>query len=363
MDPYAGSSNQSGAWYPNKGKKVHRSPMPQPPSYTPTNSGGSPQRTTNVHARQRHNQYNQRADAFNVASAAAPRQFHSSVNQGPLNSDYRGGTFANNSNRSQNNATDFIGAAIPGGSKMFENPMAQAGVNYLQNGVKEKMASYTPGLTDFHSRLKYHFDVDHNYVLMKLKLILFPKQVSWARKKVQREPTDANATMEPPRRDVNAPDLYIPLMSFVTYAIISSSSKRVNFTPEILWAVMSLSLAVQALQCIILRLGFHLHRASVSIVDLIAYTGYAYVGLCLNTLAHECFGTFAFYLVLLWTSCALGYFYIKTLALPMFGTSDNSYAGNMGSYNSLHSKKSKQYFLFGFGLSQPLLMWWMCYTK
>jgi hypothetical protein len=58
-------------------------------------------------------------------------------------------------------------------------------------------------------RVKPHFNVNNSYVIRKLRIVLFPwihKQ--WGRKSHR---TDAGVTeYQPPRDDVNSPDLYIP---------------------------------------------------------------------------------------------------------------------------------------------------------
>eukprot|EP00941_MAST-03F_sp_MAST-3F-sp1_P002739 g2739.t1 len=390
MDPYSGSSSSS-----NTDNWHHPSAQDYQKDASPTQT-----HQTTAHSRQR----NQRANAFKAASSSAgggarrlpkrsPPQFKATSKQqwdtgspGVGNSPSFSSQGFNNAGGSSSAGTGqfggsgeaaaFVGAALPGGEKMFENPMAQAGVNYLQAGVQQQFATYIPGITDLYYRFKYHFDVDQYYVMNKLKLLLYPKQTSWARKQkqgdggtqYQRKSSDAGlkseVTMAPPREDVNAPDMYIPLMAFTTYAIISSLlyGESGQFTPEVLWSVMTMSLSMQALQCLLLRIGFHFHSATISFIDLISYTGYIYVGLCINTLAGIFLGRLMYYLALAWTSGALGYFYIKTLAKAMFSEPQNSFANQMGPPQNLRQiKKSKQYFLFAVGLAQPLLMWFLAY--
>lgn len=78
--------------------------------------------------------------------------------------------------------------------------------------------------------LKVYFDVTNGYVLHKLKIILFPflvKEDEW------RRGGNFNATVgdidedidgmstSAPRNNLQAPDLYIPLMSFISYLLIT----------------------------------------------------------------------------------------------------------------------------------------------
>lgn len=61
--------------------------------------------------------------------------------------------------------------------------------------------------------LKHHFNVSNSYVMHKLQLVVFPwRHKPWTRK-VRR--TEAGHTeWQPPRDDINSPDLYIPRASF-----------------------------------------------------------------------------------------------------------------------------------------------------
>ena len=76
--------------------------------------------------------------------------------------------------------------------------------------------------------LKCYFDVTNQYVFNKMKIIIFPfmlKEEQWKRGQSTTEAAFSNAENEEerflPRCDVQAPDLYIPLMSFVTFILIT----------------------------------------------------------------------------------------------------------------------------------------------
>jgi hypothetical protein len=65
------------------------------------------------------------------------------------------------------------------------------------------------------STLKYYFAVDTACVVRKLGLLLFPfAHDRWEVQYQEGEPVQ-------PRHDANAPDLYIPLMAFVTYICVA----------------------------------------------------------------------------------------------------------------------------------------------
>ena len=85
--------------------------------------------------------------------------------------------------------------------------------------------------------LKVYFDVTNSYVLRKLKIILFPfllRGDDWKQTKTDAFSADSfsgEIGMEEtftPRNDLQAPDLYIPLMSFVTFVLITAFYKGGN---------------------------------------------------------------------------------------------------------------------------------------
>ena len=68
------------------------------------------------------------------------------------------------------------------------------------------------------SSVKYYFDIDTSYVIMKLKTILVPfMHKNWERIPEQ---VAGGVTYKSGRQDVNAPDLYIGVNSFVTYVLL-----------------------------------------------------------------------------------------------------------------------------------------------
>uniref|UniRef100_A0A8C7ES19 Protein YIF1 n=1 Tax=Neovison vison TaxID=452646 RepID=A0A8C7ES19_NEOVI len=65
------------------------------------------------------------------------------------------------------------------------------------------------------NKLKYFFAVDTAYVAKKLGLLVFPyTHQNW-------EVQYSRDVPLPPRQDLNAPDLYIPTMAFITYVLLA----------------------------------------------------------------------------------------------------------------------------------------------
>ena len=60
--------------------------------------------------------------------------------------------------------------------------------------------------------LKHHFNVSNSYVIKKIQLVLFPWfHKPWSRK--LRRTEQGQTEWQPPRNDINSPDLYIPRSS------------------------------------------------------------------------------------------------------------------------------------------------------
>lgn len=129
---------------------------------------------------------------------------------------------------------------------MLDQPMVQGmaleyGQRLADQGkqlVETQFEKYIPV-----TRLKYYFAVDNNYVIKKIILILFPftHRVSsthsfvefkywifrnfqdWSMKYDHDNPVQ-------PRYDLNAPDLYIPTMAYITFIVLTGfvMGKRCN---------------------------------------------------------------------------------------------------------------------------------------
>ena len=141
---------------------------------------------------------------------------------------------------------------------------------------------------------------------------------SWTRKLVRHENEEYHST---PKDDVNAPDLYIPIMAFITYILTFSvlmGLTEKGFRPDILSISTTKGLVILGLEVLIIKLLFYLFLSnddspSISFLDAIAYCGYKFVGLTLILLigtynSYTFYGSFIFFfLITTW-------FMIKTLS-------------------------------------------------
>merc|ERR1719273_1300380 len=99
-------------------------------------------------------------------------------------------------------------------------------------------------------QLKYYFAVDNTYVTKKLMLLLFPfAHNDWSIRYNHDEPVQ-------PRFELNAADLYIPSMAFVSYILVVGYmlGLQERFSPEVLAATASSSLTLLVLELFVIYL-------------------------------------------------------------------------------------------------------------
>jgi hypothetical protein len=160
-----------------------------------------------------------------------------------------------------------------------------------------------------------------------------------------------------PHSDENAPDLYLPVMSLITYSLLAALCYGTagKFNPEVIADVTSKCFLTQILEVALIRFGFYTMQVSVAILDLICYTGYKYLGLTINMLfglglGHLGYGTVGFYVTFLWTASAAFYFMLKTMT---FSIPEETAA----------TGPKRSFMVLGFAASQVATMWFVSQTK
>lgn len=111
------------------------------------------------------------------------------------------------------------------------------------------------------------WNVDHGYVLRKCLLLVFPfRHKQWSRQVARSEMSGQYEGFKVPRQDVNAPDLYIPIMAFVTYILVIATvlGTRNQFKPEVLTMIASSAMACTLVEVLFLRLGIYLLNVKMS---------------------------------------------------------------------------------------------------
>ncbi|CAD5118907.1 DgyrCDS7583 [Dimorphilus gyrociliatus] len=195
-------------------------------------------------------------------------------------------------------------------------------------------------------KLQYYFAVDTAYVLKKLGLLIFPfAHKDWLRKTSQNE--KGEETKAPPRLDVNAPDLYIPTMAFVTYILLAGFAlgTKNKFTPEDLGVTASTAVVWLSIEILLLLFITYLLHVStrLSYLDLFSYCGYKYFGMLVVIIFGLLLDSTGYYGALLYTGTTLVFFLVRALKFDISG----------------RERRSSLYVLFVIALSQPVFTWWL----
>ncbi|CAH1986876.1 unnamed protein product [Acanthoscelides obtectus] len=233
----------------------------------------------------------------------------------------------------------------------YGQQLAGVGTSKIKNEV-EKFVSI--------SELKYYFAVDTKYVLNKLWLLFFPfTNKDWSIKYKPDAPIK-------PRYEVNAPDLYIPTMAYITYVLVAGYvlGMQDRFTPEQLGILASSALAWICIELVVYYCTLYILQVQTMLraYDMLAYSGYKFVGIIFSILISLVGGLTAYYCVLIYANLALAFFLtrnlrVKVLAGPMDGPS-NYYDGAGHSVGH----RRKVYFLLCMTAIQPVLSWWLSYS-
>ncbi|XP_066426882.1 protein YIF1B-like [Molothrus aeneus] len=204
------------------------------------------------------------------------------------------------------------------------------------------------------SRLKYYFAVDTVYVGRKLRLLVFPfGHQDWQVRYQQDTPVA-------PRFDVNAPDLYIPAMAFLTYILLAGLAlgTQNRFSPDSLGLVASSALAWLLLEVLSVLLSLYLVTVSTDLtpIDLVAFAGYKYVGMIVGLVAGLLLGRVGYYVALTWCCLSIFVFMIRTLRLKLLSEAAAEGVLVRGAKNQL-----RMYLTMAIAAAQPLFMYWLTF--
>jgi len=247
-------------------------------------------------------------------------------------------------------------------ASMFMHAGMSYGHKVLHSGREKLFPKYLTWLEG----LKFYFRVNNSYVLNKIKVLLFPFRRRWRRQTLQDESfgattkealDDGGYNFLPPADDINSPDLYIPVMAFVSYVVLAGAGiglkGLVDFSPDLFFAVASSAILVFLLEFGAIRLGVHLSEMNqIWTWDLACWSGYKFVLVCFGVILRLLFhGTnlpFPLLLLcLLYLAGSYGWFYFNTLA---------THAGAHEIANCLPTRRV--YFLYLIAAVQiPLCLW------
>lgn len=248
---------------------------------------------------------------------------------------------------------------------MFQQPIVQDMA--MQYG--QKLADHGKEIVHSHiekylpiSKLKYYFAVDNSYVVNKLKIIFFPfLQKDWGTKYDHDNPVQ-------PRYDINAPDLYIPSMSYVTYVVLAGIAlgMQKRFSSEQLGIQASSALAFSISEMIIYTVTLYMQSitSSLSMLDLLALSGYKYAAVVVTLAGTILLKRMGYYLALFFSSAMLALFLLRTMKAKMLSGPDQTQSSvGYDAYEQQQNdgqmgRKRKLYFMFLVTGLQPLLVFW-----
>merc|ERR1719253_853869 len=139
--------------------------------------------------------------------------------------------------------------------------------NQVGNQVNSALLRWFPAVM---MGLREYFNVDHRYVAMKLAFIVGPVK---ALKSSEYNFNDQGDGARP----LHVPDLYIPLMSYITYVImlgIKLGLEGDSFHPEYLNQTATFAAVIVVLEVLCAKVAFYLAACNaVKMMDLMAVAG------------------------------------------------------------------------------------------
>ncbi|XP_071791931.1 protein YIF1B-B-like isoform X1 [Asterias amurensis] len=238
------------------------------------------------------------------------------------------------------------------GQQLMNDPMANMAMQYgagLADHGKEVMEKQIDRFMSV-SKLKYYFAVDTAYVFKKLAILLCPfTHTDWT--------IQYNQENEPvaPRYAVNAPDLYIPVMGFVTYILLAGVAlgRQDKFTPEQLGMQASTALVWLIIEIVAVLLTLYIMNIHSALrkLDLVAFCGYKYVGMIVCLLASILFQSLGYYVALLYSSISIIFFLVRNMKLIILPESHEDSIG--------HGNKRRMYLLLFIATLQPIFIYWL----
>ncbi|ROV95419.1 hypothetical protein VMCG_08462 [Cytospora schulzeri] len=267
--------------------------------------------------------------------------------------------------------------AVPGANgnvfgqygNFMNEPTAQFAAQFGQSAFKhgQEYLEHNVNRIVSVSALKHYFNVSNSYVINKLFLVLFPwRHKPWSRKQAL-GPSGQEGWYLPPRDDVNSPDMYIPVMSIVTYILLSTliAGLRGQFQPELLGSKAATGMVVVLVEIAGLKLGCYILSISneSQLLDLVAYSGYKFVGIITTIAVAEIFnggkgtGGWVGWGVFIYTFLANSLFLMRSLKYVLLPENNGDPRGGMQTDSRAKRNQRTQFLFFYSYIVQLVLMW------
>jgi hypothetical protein len=105
-------------------------------------------------------------------------------------------------------------------------------------------------------------------------------------------------------------------MAFMTYVLLYGMAKGLvseGFTPDVIIQGIWRCLLLHLIETGLVKLGVNMMSVPVPFLDILSYTGYKYVALCINVVSRV-LGGYVSFVVSMYTALMLAYFMLKTMA-------------------------------------------------
>ncbi|EGV61701.1 Protein transport protein yif1 [Yamadazyma tenuis] len=253
-------------------------------------------------------------------------------------------------------------------NNFFQDPASSMAAQFAKNSlgqsndyIQQNFGAFIPPT----SNLNYYFQISNSYVLRKLRLILFPfRNKNWARLASTQgagDGTQSSISYAPPSQDINAPDLYIPFMSYITYVLLWAlfQGLKGDFHPQLFGYLASQALACLIFDIFIFRVGLYLLNcvSSGSFWDIVSFSGYKYVPIIVLLILKQFIGVgFVFYGSICSLAGSFALFLMRSLRFLVLPPS-NSVVGSTAT-NSIPAsqRRLRLQFLFVYSFVVQLLV-------
>ena len=196
--------------------------------------------------------------------------------------------------------------------EMFKNKLAENGIteDTLKFGINMgKQIVKNSKFVDYFSLegLKPYFDVDNKYVLYKFRYLFFPflkeKQIN-SSEEVQN------------KYNIEYFDLYLPLMSFITYVLVVSFISAIKnpgvFNPQTLGKILSKDFSLYIINVMAIKLLMFIFLTNpLSFMDISSLVGYKFIHMIIFKIISNFIETKSINYVIFFVLSALLLFFIK----------------------------------------------------
>lgn len=152
-------------------------------------------------------------------------------------------------------------------------------------------------------------------------------------------------------------------MAYVTYVLVAGLvlGTQQKFSPEQIGILASSALAWCIVELAVYTTTLYITNIQTSLrtLDLLAYSGYKFVGIIISVLLSLLGGRTGYYIALVYCSLSLAFYLVRILKVQILqeANQDSSYYGDVPSIGH----KRRLYFLLFMAAVQPVLSWWLTF--